>query len=170
MRIKNSFITGPPRSGKTTLIKEILRELNKNIRGFFTEEIRKSGERVGFKIITLNGKEGILAHKNFNSRYKLGKYGINLRDLEEIGVKEIEEGLRENCILVIDEVGKMELFSQKFRRVLLEALDSEQKVLGTILFSPHPFCDKIKKRQDTKVFDLSKSTQKEIKEEILKIL
>ena len=165
--IKNIFITGPPGCGKTTLIKEILKELQIPAKGFFTEEIRKGRERVGFKILTLNGKEGILAEKGFKSPYKVSKYGVLLKDLEEIGVKEIEEGLRGNFLIVVDEIGKMELFSNKFREAILKTLDSKNKVLGTIMLKENPFCNKIKQRRDTKVFYLTRENKEKVKKEIL---
>jgi nucleoside-triphosphatase len=108
--VKNIFITGLPGCGKTTLIKEILKELKIPAKGFFTEEIRKEGERIGFKIVTLSKKEGILAEKGFKSLYRVSKYGVILKDLEEIGVREIEEGLKGDFLIVVDEIGKMELF------------------------------------------------------------
>ena len=154
--LKNIFITGRPGCGKTTLIKEILAELKISARGFFTQEIRRGGERIGFEIITLTGKKGILAEKGFRSPYQVSKYGVLLKDLEEIGVKEIEDGLKENCLIMADEIGKMELFSPKFREVILKVLDSKNKVLGTIMLKPNPFCDKIKERPDTKIFYLTR--------------
>jgi nucleoside-triphosphatase len=165
--IKNIFITGLPGCGKTTLIKEILKELKIPAKGFFTEEIRREGERIGFKIVTLSGKTGILAEKGFKSSYKVSKYGINLKDLEEIGVKEIEEGLKGDFLIVADELGKMELFSQKFRETISKALDSKNKILGTIMLTPNPFCDEIKRRPDTKIFYLTRENREKIKEEIL---
>ncbi|MBC7074028.1 AAA family ATPase, partial [Candidatus Parcubacteria bacterium] len=86
--VKNFLITGPPGSGKTTLLKELIKELKIRARGFYTEEIRENTRRVGFKIITLENKEGILAHYKFKSSILVSKYRVNLRDLEEIGVKE----------------------------------------------------------------------------------
>jgi nucleoside-triphosphatase len=165
--IKNIFITGLPGCGKTTLIKEILKELNIPAKGFFTEEIRKEGERIGFKIVTLNKKEGILAEKGFKSPFKVSKYGVILKDLEEIGVKEIEEGLKGDFLIVVDEIGKMGLFSNKFKEVILKALDSKNKILGTIMEKENQFCDKIKQRKDAKVFYLTRENREKIKKEIL---
>ena len=164
--IKNIFLTGPPGCGKTTLIKEILKELKTPAKGFFTEEIRKGGERIGFKILTLSGKEGILAEKGFKSPYKVSKYGVLLKDLEEIGVKEIEEGLKGDFLIVVDEIGKMELFSNKFKGAILKVLDSENKILGTIMLKENPFCYKIKQRKDTKVFYLTRENKEKVKKEI----
>lgn len=168
--VKNFFITGKPGCGKTTLIMEILKELKIPARGFFTQEIRKGGERIGFEIVTLSGKRGILAEKGFKSSFRVSKYGVILKDLEEIGVKEIEDGLKEGVLICVDEIGKMELFSLKFREVILKALDSKNKVLGTIMLKPNPFCDMIKQRKDTKIFYLTRENRKEIKKQIKELM
>ena len=169
MHTKNILITGKPGCGKTTLIKQIIEELNLDAGGFYTTEIREKGIRKGFKIITLDGKEEILAHVNINSEYKVSKYGVDIKSLEEIGVKSILNSLRKK-VIVIDEIGKMELLSEKFKEAVLSALDSENNVLGTIMLSHNPFTDKIKKREDTKVVYLTPENRKEVKKEIVSIL
>jgi nucleoside-triphosphatase len=168
--IKNFLITGKPGSGKTTLIKEILKEINLPINGFYTEEIRENGERRGFKIVSLDGKEGILAHQNFKSQLRVSKYGVNLNDLEEIGIKAILKALKEGKICLIDEIGKMELFSEKFKKAVLFALESKNCVLGTIKLTNDLFISKIKKRKDTKIFYLTKENREKIKEEIKRLI
>ncbi|HOM27415.1 MAG TPA: NTPase [bacterium] len=166
--VKNILITGIPGCGKTTLIKEILNCVNVKKFGFYTEEIKEKGRRIGFKIFTLSGKEGILAHISFNTPYKVSKYYVSVENLENIAVCEIERGLLErNCLIVIDEIGKMELFSEKFKKVILSAFESQNKILATIMLKPHPFCDIIKMRKDTKVYILDKINLNKIKEEIL---
>ena len=177
---ENIFITGKPGCGKTSLIIKILEELKLNARlrqcfngqagGFYTQEIRERGARKGFKIITLNGQEGILAHINIESAYRVSRYKVNIKDLEEVGVKSILDSLEKNKITVVDEVGKIELFSEKFKKAVWTALDSKNKVLGTITLSPDSFCDKIKKRPATKIFYLTRENREKIKEEIIKNL
>jgi nucleoside-triphosphatase len=168
--VKNIFITGFPGCGKTTLIKEILKELNLDAGGFFTEEIREKGIRKGFKIITLDGKEGILAHVGIKSPYRISRYGVNIKDLDEIGVKSILKGIKENKIIIIDEVGKAEMLSKKFRETVLMALNSQKKVLGTIKFTYDPFTERIKKREDSAVFNLTKGNRNEIKRKIEELI
>jgi len=168
--VKNIFITGLPGCGKTTLIKEILKELNLDAGGFFTEEIRERGVRKGFKIITLDGKKGILAHVDIKSPYRISRYGVNIKDLEEIGVKSILKGIKENKIIIIDEIGKAEMLSEKFKETVLMALNSEKKVLGTIKFTYDPFTERIRKREDTVVFNLTKRNRNEIKRKIEELI
>jgi len=128
---RHILLTGKPRTGKTTLLKEIIKDLD-SCGGFYTEEITQDNERAGFKIKTLDGKEGILAKKGLESKYRLGKYGINIKDLEEIGVEAIEEALKTKKIIIIDEIGKMEFFSEKFKDIAFRALDSDKRVIGII--------------------------------------
>ncbi len=170
LKLKNFLLTGLPGCGKTTLIKELISEINIEKKGFYTEEIREKGQRTGFRIITLSGKQAILAHKDFESTYRVSKYGVSISNLENIGVKEIEEALKGNFLIVIDEIGKMELFSERFKKAVMSALDSQNIVLGSILFSSHPFCDLIKNRKDTKLFVLTRENFHLIKNQILQLL
>jgi len=168
--MKNIFLCGKPGCGKTTLIIEIIKELNLNAGGFYTSEIREKGIRKGFRITTLDGKEGILAHLNVKSPYRVGKYKVNIKDLEEIGVASILEAMKENKVIITNEIGKMEMMSEKFKKAVLAALDSRNKVLGVIMLKPNPFCDKIKKRADTKIFYLISENREKIKKEIMDLL
>ncbi len=131
------FITGRPASGKTTLILKLLDFLKgKNVKvgGFITKEIRAKGQRVGFEMVDLSsGKEGILAHVNVKSPLRVSKYGINLEILNRIGVKSLEEALNGKFdLLVVDEIGRMELLSKEFRRKLQEILSSDIRLVATL--------------------------------------
>ena len=151
----NILITGKPRTGKTTLIKRLMENLRYiDAGGFYTEEIIQNKNRMGFKIVTLDGKEGILAKKGMPSPFRLGKYGIDTHDLEEIGVKAIEQAIEEKDLVVIDEIAKMELFSFRFREVVIKALDCPKPVLGVIQMSNHPFLNQTRSRKDVKIHEL----------------
>ena len=135
--------------------------------GFITEEIREKNKRKGFYITTPSGKQGILAHFDFKSKFKVGKYGVDVNILDKLSVEEIEKGLKENKIIILDEIGKMELFSRKFKIAVEKALDSENSLVATITLSPLPFVNKIKHRDDVKLFSLNRKNQDELLETLL---
>ena len=154
MLTKNILLTGPPRSGKSTLIEAVIERIKEPVTGFFTREMREGGERVGFSINTLKGREGILAHKGMRSRYRVGRYGVNLKDIEDIAVPAmIPTGHEE--IVVIDEIGKMECFSRLFRETLSQVLDSPNRVLGSIALRGDAFIEAIKLREDVIVVEVT---------------
>ncbi|HUT69990.1 MAG TPA: NTPase [Desulfatiglandales bacterium] len=144
---KNVFVTGSPRCGKSTLIQKVLEKLNGPATGFFTREMREGGERLGFSINTVDGREGILAHKSIRSRYRVGKYGVNLKDIDDIAVPAMIPSGQEQ-IVVIDEIGKMECFSPLFKQALIEVLDSPNRVLGSIALRGDSFIEAVKRRED----------------------
>lgn len=169
--VKNFLITGPPGCGKTTLIKEILKEIKIKAQGFFTEEIRKENSRVGFEIVSLEKKRKIFAHKDFKSPFQVSKYKVDLKAFEEIALEALKKGLEDpRTLIVIDEIGRMELFSKKFQKLVIKAFNAPNKVLATIMLKPHPFCDKLKKRKDTQIFHLIKESFFELKKEIINCL
>lgn len=163
---KNILLTGKPGIGKTTTIKKVAAQLTGvSLGGFYTEEIREKGVRVGFRIVTLDGREGILAHVRHRSKYAGGRYFVNLRDLEEVGVESILSSL--GCdIIVIDEIGKMELFSQRFKESVLLALDSA-KVFGVIKLKEDEFTEKIRLRSDVEVIELTEDNRDHLHEFIV---
>ncbi|HIE34460.1 MAG TPA: NTPase [Candidatus Altiarchaeales archaeon] len=150
---KNILLTGESGIGKTTAIKKILERVDLSAGGFYTQEIRENKMRTGFKIITLDGKEGLLAHIELNTRYRVGKYSVNPDDLDNIAVRSILESLN-NDLIVIDEIGRMELFSEKFKKAVILALDT-RRVLGTIKVSGDLFTDSIRRRDDTEIISVN---------------
>lgn len=153
----NILITGKPGVGKTTLIAKVTQG-RQNVKGFFTKEIRKNRKRVGFAIETLDGKEGVLAHMNIESPFRVSKYKVNLKDIEDICVPSLDVHAD---FIIIDEIGKMELFSQKFKQKVMEALDTG-KVIATIMERPNPFADQIKRRKDVRLYTVTEENKNEL--------
>ena len=150
------LITGKPGVGKTTLVLKIAEKLSgKKIGGFYTEEIRVSGDRVGFGIKTFDGKEGILSHVKIKSDPKVGKYGVDIGSFERFGVKAVEDALTDADIMIIDEIGKMELFSCRFKDAVMRCFDSDKPVIATIMQRPNEFADSIKNRPDVEIFEVT---------------
>src|SRR5437660_894462 len=141
------LLTGRPGCGKTTLIKRVVKNLSQRAAGFYTEEIRDRGIRVGFKIVTLDGDEGVLAHVDFPAAAgpeRLGRYKLDFPALETVGVKAVREAARARQLVVIDEIGPMEIRSAMFRDTVNEVLESEVPLLATIFVRPLPVIDAIK--------------------------
>lgn len=163
----NILITGKPGIGKTTLIKGIIQKIGEKAGGFYTEEVRKAGQRIGFIIKTLDGKEGLLSCIDVDSPYKVGKYKVDLESFENIALPAIENALRNSKIIIIDEIGSMELFSAKFKDMVLKALDSSSPVIATIKHKGSKFVDKIKSRDDVILLDLNQTDKKDILKAVL---
>lgn len=141
--------------GKTTLVERVVSILNIPPSGFYTREIREKGKRVGFRLSTWGGKTGIMSHIHFKSPCRVGKYGVDVRVIDDIGVPAIEEGLAQGRIIIVDELARMELFSSRFREYVLKALDSQIPFLGTIQQRRHPFLDQIRQRPDIKLIEIT---------------
>ncbi|BDR92500.1 NTPase [Vulcanisaeta souniana] len=129
------LITGQPGVGKTTLIKRLAdhaRSMGIGIYGFITTEVREGGSRIGFKIIDINsGKETWLAHVSlFAGGPTVGRYNVNLKAMDEVGIPAIRAA-SPGSLLVIDEIGKMELIHNGFLRTLEETVNNVH-ILGTI--------------------------------------
>ena len=154
----NILVTGPPRSGKSTLIEKAINQIPAPITGFFTKEIRQGGKRVGFSIATLDGKIGVLAHRKIKSRFRVGPYGINLQDLDQIAVPSILPS-SPGDIVIVDEIGKMECYSLPFKRALMNVLNSDNQLIGSITIKGDNFIQNIKKRSDILIIPISKSNR-----------
>jgi len=168
--MKNILICGPPGVGKTTLIKKILEKLNLKAGGFYTEEIRERSNRVGFKIISLDNQEGILAHINIKDSRRVGRYGVNINDLDSIGVKSLEQALKNDDLIIIDEIGKMEVFSEGFKEKVLDCLNSKKIVLATISMVGDKFISNIKRRDDIILFKVNKENRNKLIEIISSLI
>lgn len=165
------LVRGRPGIGKSTIVRKVFDILSsKGLKtgGIMSPEIREQGVRVGFKIIDLlREKEGILAHINQRNGPKIGKYRVNLEDLEAVGATAIEKAIEQADWLLIDEIGKMELFSKAFQNAVIRAFDSEKPILAVIPQRYyHPTLEAIKKRMNLKIYEITQSNRKYLPERI----
>lgn len=170
----NILITGRPGSGKTTLLNKIRDSLESNghtVGGVSCPEIRNNKTRTGFRIIDIaNKKEGILSHINCSGPH-VGKYKVNLNDLNEIGVPAIKYAIKNADYIFIDEIAPMELYSEKFIDVVENAFDSGKPVLAVIhKKSNHPSILNIKNRSDVLIFEISPENRDLIYNKVVDIL
>jgi len=110
------LLTGPPGCGKTTAVTKIVDTLDREVRmaGFYTEEIREAGRRVGFRWHRLDGRTGTLAHVHIKSPHRVGKYGVDIESFDREAVSVLAPDASDVDLFVIDEIGKMECFSDEF--------------------------------------------------------
>ena len=154
------FVTGPPGVGKTSvLLRSVngLKDRGYKIGGMISRDVREGGVRVGFEIMDFSTRQrGWLAHINQPTGPKISKYRVNLTDLDAIGVSSILDAIRNANIIIVDEIGPMELFSSAFREAVAEAVESNKPVLGTIHFGlRNPLVNSVKKREDAEIFKVT---------------
>ncbi len=165
--MKNIFIEGRPGIGKTTIMRSLAAQCSqKRVGGFLTAEIREDTQRVGFRIETFAGEAATLAHIDLPVGPRVGKYHVDQAAFERVGVNGLQQALRESHILLIDEIGKMELLSCRFQRVVLQCLDSDIPVIATIMQKPHPFADQIKARNDVRLLSITHENREQIAAEL----
>jgi len=154
------FITGRPGVGKTTVLLNAadgLRDIGYSVGGMLSREVREEGARVGFELVDFaTGQKGSLAQMNQPTGPQVSKYRVNLDDLDRIGVHAIRNALRETEVVIVDEVGPMELLSAAFKQVIMDAANSQKLVLGVIHHSTrNPIIDSIKKRSDAEILEVT---------------
>ena len=160
------LLTGRPGTGKTSIIKQAVAGMKGKAGGFYTEEIRSQGVRHGFRLVTLDGQSAILAHVNIHSPYLVSKYGVDIDSLDRVGVSALRRAAQQCDLVVIDEIGKMELFSANFREVVLQIIDSGKRVLGTIMLTPHPWADAIKRQPQVNLVTVTRDNHHQVLEEL----
>lgn len=156
------LLTGRPGVGKTTCLRQALELLEVPAGGFFTEEIREQGKRTGFALLTLDGRRATLAHTACVSGPRVGKYRVNLDALEGVGIPAIRAAVRAGRLVVIDEIGKMEMAAPAFRDAVEEALQSPVIVLGTILMASHPWADLIKAHPAVRLIEATRANRESL--------
>lgn len=154
------FLTAKPRTGKSTAIGIGL----DNCLGFYSEEVRLDQDRVGFQIRTISGRCEVFAHVDSESNIRFGRYGVNVELMEEVLIAELRKALADtdNRVVVIDEIGPMQMYSDKLKELLIELADSGKVVIGTIFFNPYQWIDEFKQRSDVELIQLTLENRDEL--------
>lgn len=164
------LLTAPPRTGKSTAIRKIITCLGiENCAGFWTEQITENGERVGFEINLCSGEKAVLAHVNSNSSVRVSRYGVDVEAFERICLPCLLKAKESHSYIIIDEIGPMQLFSNKYKQFLMELVNSK-KVIGTIFYDSYPWIDEFKKLPQNTLLNLTMENRNEIPLQVIKAI
>jgi nucleoside-triphosphatase len=160
------LITGIPGIGKTTIVKKAFTSLSGlNIGGFYTEEIRINNVRQGFELVTFQGKRLVMAHIDSDSAYRVGKYGVDVDAIDTAVAMTMSED-RNTELFIIDEIGKMECFSDLFVKRMSSLLDSGKPVVATIALKGGGFISEVKNRAGVKLWEATKKNRNDMPDKI----
>ena len=163
----NLLLTGVPGVGKTTIIRSVALALaEKRLSGFLTEEIRQGGPRLGFRITPFQGRERILAHVDFPGPHRVGRYGVDVTAVEEVAEQTLGHD-PEIELYLVDEIGKMECFSDRFVHLMRQLLDADRPVVATIARRGRGFLAEAKQREDTELWMVTIQNRDDLVQRIL---
>ena len=166
------FLTGSPGTGKTSVMLraiEVLRVRAYVVGGMVSREVRLGGTRVGFEISDLgSGRRGWLAHVNQKIGPQVGRYRVNLEDLDNIGAEAIVRAVENSDVVAIDEIGPMELHSEKFKEAVKRAVESEKLLVGTVHWKARDrLINEVKAREDAEVIVVTYENRNSLHETII---
>jgi nucleoside-triphosphatase len=162
------LLEGRPGIGKTTAAERIvarLRDAGLPVSGFVTREMREGRQRVGFTLVTLDGDHGTLAHVDFPGPPRVGKYGVDLAVLEEIGIPAVSLA-PSGEVVVVDELGKMELASSSFREAVSAVTTGSAAFVATVHVARHPFTDALKRADNVETLRVTHQNRDRLPEEV----
>jgi nucleoside-triphosphatase len=157
------LVRGRPGVGKTTLARRLVEAFPGQLGGFYTEEVRLAGRRVGFELVTVAGGRALFAHVRLaGAPHRVGRYGVDLQVLDRVGVPAVREAARAGRGVVVDEIGKMELASPAFREALEEVASGPAVLVATVLAAPHPWAEAFRRRPGVTELVLSAENREEV--------
>jgi len=164
------LLTGVPGVGKTTVMRRIAEGLSGfKVGGFYTEEMRAKGVRRGFHVITFDGNRGVLADVDLKSPHRVGRYGVDVAGFEAVALPAL--ALRAGIdIYLIDEIGKMECFSQGFIDAVRSLLESDRPVVATVVLRGGGFMAEVKRLTDVEIQEVTRSNRDDLAGRVLSML
>jgi nucleoside-triphosphatase len=162
-------VTGSPGIGKTTVLLktvEALKAEGYRAGGMISRDVRSSGNRIGFEVLDLSsGKKGCLANVDQQQGPQVGRYRVNLDDLNNVGVKAILHACENLDVVIVDEIGPMELFSEQFREAVRKTVESGKLLICTVHWKmKNDLIDNIKKREDVEMYVVAHDNREHLHE------
>ena len=166
------LLTGRPGVGKTTVVKAVVESLGEQAGGFYTEEICGPGGRKGFRLVTLDGQEAVMAHVNLRGRGRprVSRYGVDVAAIERVGVTALRQAMQAGQIVVVDEIGKMELFCGPFKGVVLQAVGGSHTVVATVMAKPNPWVEGLRAMPNVALWTVTMKNRNGVAKRVIKWL
>jgi nucleoside-triphosphatase len=155
------LLTGTPGIGKTTVIRRVVAQLElRQLRGFYTKEIREGGQRRGFRLLGFQGQERVIAHTAFPKSHRVGKYGVDVAAIDEAAaLLAPDPGAR---VYVVDEIGKMECFSERFVAAVRALLAGRTPVVATAALRGAGFIAEVKSQPEALLWEVTHANRAEL--------
>ena len=163
------LLTGPPRCGKTTVVQKVAAHFPGRAAGFYTREMREGGVRVGFEIVTLDGVTGLLSHVDFPGPLRVGKYGVDLAGFHRVALPALEFR-PEIQLMVVDEVGKMECFSERFVAAMERLWAAPVPLLVTVAAKGGGYIAALKAKPDGLLLSVTLANRNNLPRDLLRLL
>ncbi|HHH40033.1 MAG TPA: AAA family ATPase [Sedimenticola sp.] len=163
------LLTGVPGVGKTTLIRRIAERLHGiDIAGFYTEEIRRDHQRVGFRLVNLRGGSGVIAHTDIHSPYRVSRYGVDIAAIDRLVTEALD--VEEARVYLVDEIGKMECLSETFVERMRRLLDCGKPLIATVALRGGGFIAEVKRLPDIELWQVTRTNRDSLVDDALKWL
>jgi nucleoside-triphosphatase len=156
------LLTGSPGSGKTTVLRVVialLRDENVRLGGFITQEFREGGRRAGFIVQEIDGPSAVLARAGRPGSVRVGRYGVDIEAFESIALSAIDHAVEDAQVIIIDEIGRMELASQRFTARLDDVFAQPRPVVATIHLAGHPVTDALTRGHGMEIVRVTESNR-----------
>lgn len=153
------LLTGAPGVGKTTVVRRVASALSaRRIGGFYTEELREQGERVGFRLVGFDGLSGVIAHVGLSGPHRVAKYGVDVAAIERLAESTLRPDSRRELYLV-DEIGKMECLAPGFVAAMRLLFGCGAPLVATVAQRGGGFIEEAKHRADAELWEITSSTR-----------
>jgi nucleoside-triphosphatase len=161
------LITGRPGVGKTTLIQKVAASLpGRRLAGFYTEEIRVAGRRTGFRAVTFDGRETIMAHTEFGGPHRVGRYGVDVSAIDAVAQVTLAS-TRTADVYLVDEIGKMECLSSAFVGAMRQLLALRRPVMASVGQHGGGFIAEVKDWPEAELWEITRSNRNDMPERAL---
>lgn len=159
------LLEGPPKVGKTVTMRrlvKLLRQRGVAVSGFVTDEIREWDRRVGFVVRDVAGLQAVLAHQDFQTGVQVGRFGVDVPAFERVALPALRRAQEGGGIVIIDELGRMELASAAFVEAVDNLLAGALPVVATVHVYEHPVTDALKRRADVQRVAVTEANRDEL--------